>query len=254
MIYDPAKKFQKDLCTGCGICSTVCPADAIVTDNNGIVTSFKKCINCSHCGCYCPQNCFNLKSVTDYSLPAADLIQHLFARRRSVRVFKDDPISESILQSLLEPIGCAPTGRNAQGLTVEVLADREVIKKVIVKPLIKAIRVIDSVGLISLVAGSERHLIRKLKNNIDLITCNAPCVLLFKAPRSNPTGKTDSIIAATMVSIKAESLGLGVFWNGIIQLSSIFLPIKNKHAVLCIGYPALKQYQKAPLRNWNRIN
>jgi len=253
MIYDPAKRFQKDLCTGCGICSTVCPQSAIITDSNGIVTSFRKCINCGHCGCYCPQNCFNLKSVADYSLPAADIIQHLFERRRSVRVFKDKLISDTILQSLLEPIGCAPTGRNAQGLTVEVLADRDVIRKTIVKPLIKAIQVIDSVGLISLFAGSERHLIRKLKNNIDLITCNAPCVLLFKAPISNPTGKTDSIIAATMVSIKAESLGLGVFWNGIVQLSSMFLSIGRKHAVLCIGYPALKQYQMAPLRQWKRF-
>ncbi len=253
MIYEPSKKFQKDLCTGCGICSTVCPQSAIITDNNGIVVSFNECINCGHCGCYCPQNCFNLKSVADYSLSAADIVQHLFERRRSVRVFNDEPISDTILQSLLEPIGCAPTGRNAQGLTVEVLSDREVIKKVIVKPLIKAIQVIDSVGLISLVAGSERHLIRKLKKNIDLITYNAPCILLFKAPISNPTGKTDSIIAATMVSIKAESLGLGVFWNGIIQLSSIFLPIKRKHAVLCIGYPALKQYQRAPLRQWKQF-
>ena len=253
MIYDPSEQFKAEKCNGCGICSTVCPADAMVTDSKGIVVSFNKCINCSHCGCYCPQNAFDLQPVAENFDSASDVIQYLFERRRSVRVFKDRELSEDILKSLLEPVAYAPTGRNAQGLSVEVLTDRKIIKNRIVKPIMRAVKMLDSMGIVSLFAGSERHLIKKLKKGIDLITCNAPCVLLFKAPHRNPTGKADAVIAATMVSIKAESLGLGVFWNGIVQLSSLFLPTGKKDAVLCIGYPALKQYQRAPLREWKRF-
>ena len=253
MIFKPYERFNRTKCNSCGICVSVCPASAIETDSSGRITSFtSSCIGCAHCGCYCPLNCFELPLNQLDTIPSEEQIQNLYEARRSTRKFLNRNIDEETLRSLLEPVGFSPTGQNAQGITVDVLLGRESIDRLILNPIVKLIRILDCFRLLTLVSGSAGKFIKKLRNGEDIICWNAPCVLLFRAPAGNVTGKTDAVIAATTVSIKAEALGLGSFWNGVVQMTSLFLPIKKSHAVLCIGYPALKRYQQVPERNWNR--
>lgn len=253
MVFEPGRRFIKEKCTGCGICSSLCPASAIQIDDIGKVTSFiSTCIGCSHCGCFCPSNCFNLPLCEEDKLPSSEQIQNLFQSRRSIRKFTDREIDEAVLNSLLETVGFSPTGQNAQGITVEVILGREKINQLILSPLVKIVKLLDCFRLLTLIAGKGGGLVKKLRNGEDLINWNAPCVLLFRAPLSNPTAKTDSIIAATMVSLKAETLGLGTFWNGVVQMASMILPVKKCHAALCVGYPALKKYQNVLPREWMR--
>ncbi len=253
MLFRPGHRFVSEKCTGCGICSCVCPADAVETTDSGKVVSFAStCIGCAHCGCYCPENCFDLPKEHHGKLPQEDEIQNLYEGRRSTRRFSEKQIDEAVLSSLLEPVGFAPTGRNAQGITVEVVLGRKSIQRRILNPLVKLIRFLDCFRLLSLVSGSARGSVKKLREGEDIITWKAPCVLLFRAPITNITGKTDAVIAATMVSIKAEAMGLGSFWNGVVQMVSPVLSVKRCHAVLCVGYPSLKKYQHVPAREWTR--
>ncbi len=252
-MFKPSQNFQSNKCTACGICSKVCPNDAVLTNSTGLVISFSSaCIGCAHCGCYCPSNCFKLPKEEDREIAKPQELQNLFEIRRSIRLFSDKIIADSVIHSLLEPVGFSPTGKNSQGVTVDVIQGTEIIKKLIVNPITKIAKIINCCGIFSLLAGSAAEPVKKLCAGIDVVTWNAPCVLLFKAPLGNVTGKTDSIIAATMVSIKAESMGLGVFWNGVIQITSSILPLKRSHAVLCIGYPALKKYQHISERKWSK--
>ncbi len=253
MLFRPTERYVFEKCTACGICSDVCPEDSIETDEFGKVVSFAStCIGCGHCGCYCPSNCFNLPAEQHGEMPREKQLQNLFESRRSTRSFSGKIIDETVISSLLEPVGFSPTGQNAQGVTVDVILGRERIQELIVQPLVKLVRFLDCCRILSLVAGSSRGAVGKVRRGEDIITCKAPCVLLFRAPAGNITGKTDSIIAATMVSVKAEAMGLGSFWNGVVQIASMILPVKKCHAVLCVGYPSLKKYQHVPAREWTR--
>lgn len=255
MTFKPQDSFDGTKCTQCGICVSVCPESAIETDSSGHITSFaSSCIGCAHCGCYCPQNCFNLTPDKQDILPTGDQIQNLYKVRRSIRAFSDRSINDKLLRSLLEPVGFAPTGQNAQGITVDVLLGRESIDSLILNPIVRLVRILDCFRLLTLLSGSAGKIIKKLRNGEDVICWNAPCVLMFRAPAANVTGKTDSVIAATMVSVKAEALGLGSLWNGVVQMISPILPVRKSHAVLCIGYPELKRYQQIPERDWRRSN
>jgi Pyruvate/2-oxoacid:ferredoxin oxidoreductase delta subunit/nitroreductase len=251
MAYKPGERFHTDSCNACGVCSTVCPEDSILTDKAGKVVAFTStCIGCGHCGCYCPSNCFNLSEISAGESAGEDQLQNLFETRRSVRFFKNRTPDREVISSLLAPVGFAPTGQNAQGITVEVILGRERIEKLVVKPLVRLVKVLDCFRLLTLVAGSSRGAIKKIRNGEDIITWKAPCVLLFRAPMGNVTGKTDAVIAAAMVSVRAEAMGMGSFWNGVVQVASSILRVQKSHAVLCVGYPLYKKHQQVPERDW----
>ncbi len=251
MVFNPKQSFENTTCNACGICSLVCPEGSIKTDESGVVISFEStCIGCGHCGCYCPSNCFSLPEENCGNIPKSEQMQNLFETRRSVRHFQERQVDEAVIRSLLEPVGFSPTGQNAQGIAVEVILGRNAIQKLVVDPLVKMVQILDSFRLLSLFAGKSRGAVTKIRNGEDIITWKAPCILLFRAPAGNVTGKTDAVIAAAMVSMKAEAMGLGTFWNGVVQLASVFLKVKRSHAVLCVGYPLLKKYQRIPERNW----
>jgi len=253
MVFKPESVYLSSLCTACGICSEVCPAGAVRTGADGKVVSFSSgCIGCGHCGCFCPGKCFGLPSVDNSDLmPEEKKIQFLFENRRSTRKFRAREIDRTVLNALLEPVGYAPTGRNDQGLQVDVILGEKRVRQLIFDPMAKLVKFIDCFRLLSLFPGPGRLFAEKLRSGTDIITWNAPCVLLFRAPGKNATGRTDAVIAATMVSVKAESMGLGTFWNGIIQVVSPLIGLKRCHAVLCVGYPLHRKNSLVPARNWN---
>ncbi len=253
MRFKPEERFLGRNCTACGICSSLCPVDAIVTDSSGRVVSFSSaCIGCGHCGCYCPADCYGLPAEKHAAIPLGSHIQNLYEGRRSTRRFSEKQIDETVMSTLLEAVGFAPTGQNAQGITVDVILGEAAINKLIVRPFVKFVRILDCCRILSLFAGANRGAVKKIRRGDDIITWKAPCILLFRAPVGNVTGKTDSIIAATMVSIKADTMGLGTLWNGVVQIASPILRVKRCHAALCVGYPLLKKYQCVPAREWTR--
>jgi len=225
--------------------------DSIETDLSGKVVSFlSTCIGCAHCGSYCPSNCYDLPVQKSLAPVGVHSLQYLYETRRSVRSFSERQVERSVISCLLEPVGFSPTGRNAQGITVDVILGYERVEKLLFRPLVKLVRVLDSFRLLTLFAGKARGAVKKIRNGEDIITWKAPCVLLFRAPRRNVTGSMDAVIAATMVSIKAEVMGLGCFWNGVVQMAAPVLHISKPHAVLCIGYPEFKSHQHIPSREW----
>ncbi len=256
MVFDPGSSFRGDLCTGCGICSSVCPVSAVVTSSRGRVASFLgTCIRCGHCGAYCPENCFGLPGVAEADNSSLEeQIDVLFRNRRSLRSYRDTPPDQEVLSSILEPVGLSPTGHNDQGVRVRVILGRKAIEDRVVKPVARLLRIVDCLGLVSLLAGPAGPMVKKLKKGEDLITWGAPCVLLFSAPLGNVTGATDAVIAAAMVSIKAEASGLGTLWNGVVNILAPLLGLGRSSAVLCIGYPLLKKRQRVPERDWKRID
>jgi len=56
-------------CIGCGICEKVCPADAIIQDNNLAAITPDRCVECGICASRCPTD-----SITDDMLPRKTIV------------------------------------------------------------------------------------------------------------------------------------------------------------------------------------
>lgn len=65
--------FDKDKCTGCGACASICPADAItILDNKDRVLSIwlSKCTFCGKCSDICPEKA--IKLTQEFELETSD--------------------------------------------------------------------------------------------------------------------------------------------------------------------------------------
>jgi len=198
-------------------------------------------------------NCYGLPSIPDPgNASQEEHITAIMRNRRSTRKYTGREISGAELTSLLEVVGYSPTGHNDQGIHVTVINGRTKVNMLITRPVVRTLRILDPFGLLTLLPGPGRNFLKRLRGGEDLITWGAPCVLLIRAPLRNVTGKADSLIAASMVSIKAEAIGLGTLWNGVVKMIAPFLGLGRCSIAMCVGFPGLRKYQMVPGRNWSR--
>jgi len=54
---------RKDLCTGCGACTAVCPTGAISLDGGTARIDQSRCIGCQACARACPKGAIRAKEV-----------------------------------------------------------------------------------------------------------------------------------------------------------------------------------------------
>ena len=257
MPFSPEKSFTASLCTACGTCTRVCPSLSVVTGPDGRVTGFlKNCIGCGHCGAYCPVDAFGLGNSLRPGASREDLMV-LLRSRRSCRLFTPEPLSRQRLGQLLEPVAFSPTGTNSQGVTVVTVEGADRIRELVVNPVRRFLR-----PFARLAGGTSfGGYIREFMDGGDPLTRRAPCLLLFFVPRRNTTPREDGVIAATIVSLNAEAMGLGCLWNGVVKALFPFLVGLRKmkpggtalRAVLCVGERKLAPLREVPERDWKTI-
>ncbi|MBW1892106.1 MAG: nitroreductase family protein [Deltaproteobacteria bacterium] len=123
-----------DKCIGCGQCVKDCPALVLeLRDKKMQVVYGEGCIACGHCWAVCPEGAVVQQEVeTDTSLkpgpgPAvtADALQLLIRERRSVRLFKDKPVSKDQLIRIIDAGRYAPTGSNRQDVNYVVVSNHQ---------------------------------------------------------------------------------------------------------------------------------
>jgi nitroreductase len=230
---------------------------AVITGAGGFVTGFRgSCIRCGHCGAYCPADAFGLPPAVRAGVDPDSLID-LFRARRSTRVFLPDELEPETLSRLLAPVASAPTGTNAQGITVAAVRGADRIRAMVADPLRRILKFLFPLAVL---AGYRRQAGGFLDGD-DPVTRGAPCMLLFFVPRKNPTGAADGVIAASMVCIQAEAMGLGSLWNGVVQMLFPLLPgLRGRRprgtrlrAVLCVGKKGLEPLRRVPDRDWKSV-
>lgn len=137
-------EIDRDLCTGCGACVTVCPTGTISVIEGTAVASGRESISCGHCEAVCPQGAIRVAAVDQemsrYKTFVANtlwlphgkyntsaLVQ-LMASRRSCRSFTDQPVDRAILEDLVKIGITAPSGTNSQSWTFTILPTRMAVR------------------------------------------------------------------------------------------------------------------------------
>lgn len=253
-------KCRKD-----GLCVMECPLGIIrQADKDSIPEMIPEgkafCLRCGHCVAVCPHGALDHENVPLSSSP--EIVKELaldagraaqFLRtRRSIRRFKDKPVTREMIQSLIDTARYAPTGGNSQLVTWTVHTDKARLKEISEV----------TVGWMKALLTSEAakslppyfpKIVQAYESGIDSITQGAPCLVVASAPGEYANGLVDLSIALSYFELMAGVSGLGTCWIGLITRALISsgplktlvgLPDNHTHFyAMVLGYPKFKYYR-----------
>jgi len=230
------------------------------------------CIGCDHCGAVCPTEAIlrNGSSKRDPRLeagpvPSPEALQRLFLERRSLHVYKKEPVSEAMLRQILDAGNCAPTGSNSQNVHYLLLTTPEQInqlREMMIKFYEKIFSYLRSwFGrlVLSWMAGQKtveylreslpkfEYAYKKMKEGGDPLFYHAPGVILTHAESWDSSSPFNCSAALYQSSLMAQSLGLGCCFNGILVNAVnhdgkikgwLGIPVDHAcYAAMTLGYP-----------------
>ncbi len=277
-------------CIGCGQCVKTCPNDCFVLADGFCQISHMKCMECGHCLAACPSGAIAVEALT-YSLGfetfaerpgvsvasrdgLADLVR-LMRSRRSVRNYKEQPVSLAVLKDLVKIGTTAPSGTNCQLWSFALLDRREDVvrlgdgvaqffKKLNGRAANPLFRV-----LARLFAGDrlgryyrnhfktvQRGLDGWFERGEDHLFHGAPAVIVVGGSSTASCPVEDSLLATGQILLAAEHMGLGSCLIGFVvealkhdeglRKTIGVRQDEEIHAVIALGYPDEQYAQPAP--------
>ena len=253
---------DQDLCTRCGICSTVCGLGVIdPADENTLpkVPEAKAgmCIMCGHCEAHCPSQALIVNDRPDekVSLPsgagtiAADDMGYYLRKRRSVRHYTKDPVPKEKILELLDIARYAASGGNGQPMEWIVIHDKKKVHRIAELTIDWMRTLVNSDHPMS---GYIPFLLGAWESGNDVICRNAPHLLIATIPEDNPVAITDGIIALTHVDVAAPAFGIGTCWAGFVAMAAwSYEPLRKELGIpagrklsyaMMFGHPQYKIY------------
>lgn len=122
-----------DKCIGCGSCVKECTRNLLAIQNGKAVVTGSFCMLCGHCVAACPVDAIRISGMdaseaVEYDpgtfIVAPENLLNTMKFRRSIRFFRDEPVSDADLNLLIEAGRYAPTGANRQKKRYIVLRNR----------------------------------------------------------------------------------------------------------------------------------
>lgn len=215
-----------DLCKRDGACVAACPSGALRIAGNGSPEEApgSNCILCGHCVAVCPNAALAHSGLPDEAilpvpegLPTPAALDGLLLSRRSVREFKDQPIGQETLESLLDLARRAPTAVNSQKLHWIVAGDAATVRALSAE----AMNWVRTSGM------NWSSFLESRDEGYDFIMRGAPAAVVACTPADYDWGAVDCTIALTFLELAAEARGLGVCWAGFLTR------VARVHAPLC---------------------
>jgi nitroreductase len=160
--------------------------------------------------------------------------------RRSVRTYKDEPVSKEQIETVLEAGTWAPSGMDRQPWRFIIIEDKKLIKMV-------------SDETKELIKKNMQSLVSQFSTDKDIICYNAPMLVLIcteKDPQWGHVSLLDSVLATQNMFLKAYELGLGTCYMGFVASLNSKPDILHKLGVpencemtvpFIIGHPKAKQ-------------
>jgi nitroreductase/Pyruvate/2-oxoacid:ferredoxin oxidoreductase delta subunit len=269
-------EINQEACNKCGICAAECPRRIITIQDDGFpqLTGLAEvsCNGCGHCVAVCPKGCLSHRdSPLDMSPEIQEglkiipeQVEQLLKSRRSVRVFKNKPVSHEIITRLIEDARYAPTGHNLQEVEWLVIDNKKVLDHIEELGIEWLQWVIKEMPKMAAESNMEEKLARqKLKH--DAFLRGAPVLIVTHTREGGMVsllGAIDSANALSFLDLAANSLGLGTCWAGYVYImANLFPPVREVLAlpeghVVCgsilLGYNTYK-YHRIPVRKVPRI-
>jgi ferredoxin len=282
-------------CTGCGLCVSVCKDFSLLLENGKVKLSETPvfgCIGCGHCMAICPSGAIEVSgreiSPSDlFHLPskesAADYesLLSLLMRRRSIREFTSKPVSQEMIQKILDAATTAPMGLPPSDINVLVINGQDRVRAFAHDfcSYLKGMKWFVSKWFLALMrpfwgkANNEMFkgfvkpvfdvYIGSMEKGENVVTYDAPLAMYFYgSPYTDPA---DPIVAATYAMLTGESLGLGTCMLGaihpLIQNGSKAKTFRDKYGIkfksregliVIFGHPQVK-YQKGIRRTFASV-
>ena len=258
-----AEKCRKD-----GACAKECPLLLISMDNEDklpepVENAEKQCIKCGHCASICRFGALKFSGSTPEQYPLVDLTQLptaeqtklLLTTRRSIRVYRKQPVEQVKLAEIIDAARYAPSGVNTQPVHWLVIMDPQEVRR-----LTEMV-----IGWMRLVITEQPDLARNMNmkqmvedwdKGIDRICRNAPHVIVAHAPEAVGSSPSSCTIALTYLELAAYANGLGACWAGFFHSATTFyppmaealnLPAGHKcYGAMLLGYPQYKFHRLPP--------
>ncbi|MGB3211452.1 MAG: nitroreductase family protein [Desulforhopalus sp.] len=259
---------NQQTCKQDGLCAAVCPA--------GLIDFLKKsfpvpalngdelCIRCGHCIAVCPNGSLNHKDMDvagcvpvreDLVLSSAQCEQYLKSRR-SIRTYRQRPVTRETLEKILDVARYAPSGHNSQGVKWLVLSDKEELHNLsgIVADWMRFM--LETMPEFSLGMHMDKTL-ERWEKGVDVILRGAPTVVVAHAEKDNRMAPASCTIALAYLELAATGMGLGCCWAGYFNAAATTFPQMKEALALpeghlsfgamMVGYPKF-QYQRLPQR------
>jgi nitroreductase/NAD-dependent dihydropyrimidine dehydrogenase PreA subunit len=262
-------EINKQTCTQCGICAAECPGFVIDFKAGTFPQQIKQaenaCIGCGHCVAVCPNGSLNHRDSPFVSSPeileklkvSSEQCEQLLKSRRSVRVFKNQPVSRELISRLIEDARYAPTAHNGQEIEWLVIDNKKELNNIeelgidwIRWAMKNQPQMVNSFDM-------EKMLKRQEANNNTFLRGAPVLVITHANTEVQGIASIDSATALGYLDLAANSFGLGTCWAGLIFImANSFPPIKtalalpDNHATygcMMLGYNKHK-YQRIPVR------
>jgi len=271
----PVPQINVKKCTGCGLCAEVCPVFILElrAKKAAVVEALRElCNNCGHCGAVCPVGAIAQKAREEKGfsprkggLIDAETLQFFLRRRRSIRLYKKQPVSRETVAKIIEAGRFAPTGENRQGvhyLVLDAPAQIAELGDMCTAFLEKGVKIAGhrySQALLARLGSREmaaslgryatlyRIFQERRQRGEDRLLYHAPVVILVHASRWDTSSAFNCAVALYSAALQTHALGLGTCFNGFLQVSANlspkvkrFLGIPRGHlcyGTMTLGYP-----------------
>jgi len=258
--------FDSSLCVRDGLCARVCPTGRLAQQNDEPPRRLVdlRCLDCGHCVAVCATGA--MSQGDEKPLPNgwrldAEKVNHLLMGRRSIRVFREDPLSRETIAAMIQAAQYAPSPHNTQPLAWTVISKPADIHR-IAEATVTWMRQSIAAGSPMAVAFGMEKIVGDWERGIDGICRRAPHLIVAHAPATLPNGPHTAAIALTYLDLAAQPLGAGTCWAGFVfvgagaspgVLAALALPAGQHCAgVVMAGHPAV-EYRRIPKRNQPRI-
>ena len=268
--------IDENKCKQDGLCVRDCPTAIIrLKDKDSypemVPGGEQFCLTCGHCVAVCPHAAMSHKLVPAEDCPPVQkelainegqAVQFLRSRR-SIRLFKDEPVEKEKIQKLIEIARYAPTASNNQLVEWQVFNDRDTIRE-----------------FAKLAADWARALLEKDPQaakmpylpgivaawdaGYDAVLRGAPALVVASAPREDLNGTVNLTLALSYLELAAPGMELGACWAGLLKgallawpplKKAIALPENHTHFYpMMLGYPKADYFRlperKPPKITW----
>lgn len=234
-------------CIPCEVCQRVCPKNLFSFKDNKLTLSEnfdEKCNSCMHCVAFCPLGAITHDKGKEVSnLPVfratpevAQSVLSLLLSRRSIRAYRQEVLSQDVIDKILDAVNNAPTGANRREIrwvVTQTLEATKTIRELMLNWWDKEGRKEDPAKI--------AFMFDRIAVGKDSVTGGAPH-MAFCIVKQNANPKWESLdagIALAYFNVAAEALNVGCMLSGNSVAPSVdpavrqFLGLADDEKLLC---------------------